>query len=202
MENKVCIICGKEFTPKRYDRVICSAECRKKFSPRKYSIKNKKSICEICGKEFVTKSKKRIFCGDECSAKSRKRPHKAYKNNCVWCGKEFISNRVCKFCSKSYNTKSRDANTLHHRPYKINNSKQNRIYRNKIGERDNWICNICGKKVNKELKYPDIMSASLDHIIPLSMGGKHIESNVHISHLYCNIKKQDKIAPYGVNLFA
>lgn len=248
MKNNICIVCGKEFLAKRYDRVICSPECKKKFAPNNNPIKDKHTKCEICGKSFVkkrncqrvcsrecgnklkhynsvarkavqkltkektvytkkcehcglifeTKAKRQIYCSKECCLKhiKDKKEPKVHNNICVWCGKEYVSKRPSRFCCKSCKIKSRSVNVLHHRPYKINNSKQNAVYRNKIGERDNWICNICGGKINKDLKYPDLMSASLDHIVPLSKGGKHTEQNVHISHLHCNIKKQDKlIAP-------
>lgn len=244
-ENHICIICGKEFKPKRNDSRICSKECLKNFSSKKhllpkelecvvcgnkfrpktayqkaccrecgdklrlhnYTLREKKpkplyiskkqlykKTCIVCNKEFETYSKKQICCSKECLSLRHKKPPKQYDNICVWCGNTFKSKRVAKFCSRSCMMKSRDANILHHRPYKINNSKQNRIYRNKIGERDNWICNICGIFVDKSLKYPNPMSASLDHIIPLSKGGTHDENNVHISHLKCNcVIKRDKL---------
>ncbi len=43
-------------------------------------------------------------------------------------------------------------------------------------------CGICGKV----LKYEDM---SIDHIVPLSKGGKHSYANTQPAHLKCNIKK-------------
>ncbi len=57
-----------------------------------------------------------------------------------------------------------------------------------IFERDHWICQICHKKVDKNKKYPNPFSSSLDHIIPLSKGGVHKRQNVQLSHLICNCK--------------
>ena len=57
-----------------------------------------------------------------------------------------------------------------------------------IYERDGWICQICGKKVDKKLKYPNQLSASLDHIVPLSKGGSHSRSNVQLAHWICNVR--------------
>lgn len=67
-----------------------------------------------------------------------------------------------------------------------------KIKYNEIFERDLWVCNLCGKPVDKTKKYPDAMSASLDHIIPLSKGGSHTKDNVQLAHLLCNIKKGNK----------
>lgn len=55
--------------------------------------------------------------------------------------------------------------------------------------RDGWTCGICAEPVNPELIYPDPMSASLDHVIPLSRGGGHLPSNTQCSHLLCNVRK-------------
>jgi len=42
------------------------------------------------------------------------------------------------------------------------------------------------------LSHPHPLSASIDHIIPLSRGGTHVEGNVNGVHLRCNIQKSDK----------
>lgn len=60
-------------------------------------------------------------------------------------------------------------------------------------KRDSWVCGICGKPVNKDLKYPDPESASLDHIIPLAAGGTHTWDNVQLAHLRCNVEKRDRL---------
>lgn len=56
-----------------------------------------------------------------------------------------------------------------------------------IFNRDAWVCQLCHKKVNKDLRWPDPMSASLDHIVPISKGGSHTKNNTHLAHLKCNI---------------
>lgn len=66
--------------------------------------------------------------------------------------------------------------------------------------RDGWICQICRKKVNHKLKYPNLMCASLDHIIPLSQGGTHTYSNIQLTHWICNIKKNVNVLPQGEQL--
>lgn len=56
------------------------------------------------------------------------------------------------------------------------------------------ICAICGKKVDKKLKYPHPMSATVDHIIPVSKGGHPSDiENLQLAHFYCNRQKSDKI---------
>ena len=56
------------------------------------------------------------------------------------------------------------------------------------------ICGICGKPVDKSLKFPDPMSAAIDHIIPVDKGGDPSNlSNLQLTHMYCNRQKSDKI---------
>ena len=55
-------------------------------------------------------------------------------------------------------------------------------------------CGICGKPVNKKLKYPDPLSATIDHIIPIAKNGHPSDlSNLQLSHFSCNRQKSDKV---------
>lgn len=58
-----------------------------------------------------------------------------------------------------------------------------------VFERDGWVCQLCGEPVDRNLKYPDLGSKSLDHILPLSKGGEHSRANTQLTHLGCNIRK-------------
>jgi len=55
-----------------------------------------------------------------------------------------------------------------------------------IYERDKGCCQICGKPVA-------LNKVSLDHIIPLFLGGTHEPTNVQISHGRCNSSKGIKL---------
>lgn len=56
------------------------------------------------------------------------------------------------------------------------------------------ICALCGKPVDKKLKYPHPMCATVDHIIPVSKGG-HPSSidNLQLAHFSCNRQKWDRV---------
>ena len=66
--------------------------------------------------------------------------------------------------------------------------------------RDGWICQICKKRVDKRLKWPDPMSPSVDHIMPLYEGGSHTYKNVQLAHLGCNLSKKTDVLPQGEQL--
>ena len=60
------------------------------------------------------------------------------------------------------------------------------------------ICGICGRPVDKSLKYPHPMSATIDHIIPVNgpgglRGHPSDLSNLQLAHFSCNRQKSDKI---------
>lgn len=67
------------------------------------------------------------------------------------------------------------------------------IHRDDVGKRDGWVCGLCRGLVDNGLPWPDPMSASLDHILPISKGGKHRMENVQISHLSCNLAKGNRV---------
>lgn len=56
------------------------------------------------------------------------------------------------------------------------------------------VCGICGMPVDKKIKYPDPMSACIDHIIPLAKGGHPFDpDNLQLAHSMCNRQKSDKL---------
>ena len=61
-----------------------------------------------------------------------------------------------------------------------------------VHDRDDWTCRLCLLPIDPEIAWPDSMSPSVDHIVPLSRGGAHAMSNVQSAHLGCNSSKGDK----------
>lgn len=60
------------------------------------------------------------------------------------------------------------------------------------------ICAICGQPVDKSLTFPDPMSPTVDHIIPISRGGHPSDiSNLQLAHFTCNRLKSDRLTGEG-----
>lgn len=60
--------------------------------------------------------------------------------------------------------------------------------------RDKWKCYLCGVKTPKDLRGSYLDNApELDHVIPLSKGGLHVESNLRCACRKCNAEKSDQI---------
>lgn len=62
-----------------------------------------------------------------------------------------------------------------------------------VAERDGYRCGICRRKVRMDLRWPDPRSASVDHIVPLSLGGEDLKSNTQLAHLRCNLSKGNRV---------
>jgi hypothetical protein len=62
-----------------------------------------------------------------------------------------------------------------------------------VFERDNWMCGICDEPVDPILRHPDRMSVSLDHVVPLSLGGEHSYANTRCSHWICNVRRGNRV---------
>jgi hypothetical protein len=58
-----------------------------------------------------------------------------------------------------------------------------------VFNRDNWICQLCSEPVDRSLTYPDLMSASIDHIKFVKDGGLHTLHNVRLAHYICNVRR-------------
>lgn len=86
--------------------------------------------------------------------------------------------------------KHKDLHQLHSRNYKskVRAGKVGRVSVKDIAkllEKQKNICGICKKLLTKEKE--------IDHIIPLSKGGKHEISNLQWTHRFCNRSKSNKI---------
>ena len=62
-----------------------------------------------------------------------------------------------------------------------------RELREKVMMRDNYMCQRCGKYM------PDEVGLHVDHIVPVSKGGKTVMSNLQVLCSKCNLSKSDKV---------
>lgn len=70
-----------------------------------------------------------------------------------------------------------------------------RIDRMEVFEYHKWVCHICGKTIDRTLRLPNRMAATLDHLLPFACGGQHIFKNVAPAHDLCNTLKADSVDP-------
>jgi len=62
-------------------------------------------------------------------------------------------------------------------------------------ERSRGLCGICGRMVRKA-------DRSIDHIVPISMGGDNDLRNLQLTHLVCNMRRQAARIPAQMIMLA
>jgi hypothetical protein len=141
--------------------------------------------CRWCAGPVPDARPPRAWCSPGCKDRTlgRDRP------DCTECGSPVKLHGLCVthyFRHKDrLNSERRDA-------AKRGATEAERIDRAVVGARDRWRCGICHHDVDQSVRYPDPMSPSLDHVVPLSVGGSHTYMNVRISHLSCNVGRGNR----------
>ena len=97
---RTCKHCGKEYKPWRVTQNYCGSDCylANTFDPKV------KTICARCGKEIIAlKSLNKIYCNKKCHYEAKSNTGEYIKQelkNCLYCGKEFLSVKGAKYCSR------------------------------------------------------------------------------------------------------
>lgn len=220
----ICRHCGQAFTPKATDRTTyCSRECafaerRKISAEREVNEVCCVAYCRICGKATLGRNR---YCSNECRRKKESQRarqlaesrHHAEPTRCAWCGETFTPQYGDKkrvYCSKGCCEKAGKANRSPQRRIARRKQLKRRRYQTAkrgeaitmlhLYERDAGRCQLCGRRVNLNYKFPDMRSASTDHIVPVSKGGTHEWWNVQLAHLGCNATKRDTVWNNGEQL--
>lgn len=196
-----CEYCDNNLTQLQKDRgqKYCCQKCRGKA---KRTIKGTIRNCVVCGLPFEPSAKAYRSCSQSCAnKKARNIQIKNIKRNpklmdCESCGMpfeyaEYAGSFKRKYCDVCGPRLERDR--LRRRRKITRNKAIEKIVDVHIYARDNWVCQICGEHVNEHIEWPDPMSSSLDHIIPISKGGEHIKVNVQLAHLGCNSRKWNRL---------
>lgn len=61
-----------------------------------------------------------------------------------------------------------------------------------VYERDEWVCQLCNRPVDRTLRWPDPWCVTLDHRMPVSGFGEHTATNLQTAHWYCNVAKGNR----------
>lgn len=177
--------------------------------PSDIAIRLEIRICRGCGNTFRPQTDKQVFCNRECrhathALSQREAPSKRRPFECKACGSTVFPSRRGRrscYCSDECALRGRSEKrrvACYIRRAIKSGATAEPVKAEDVFERDGWRCGICRRKVNKNLKWPHPMSASLDHIIPLVKGGTHGCVNVQLAHLRCNLSKHTR--PMGEQL--
>ena len=221
-----CRYCGNPFWKENAFRMkFCSTECQKKACseahPKKIKVPSQPVIkaCEWCGKEYEAK-KNQKYCCKECAYEGNKRLQRELwakrfvprKFKCKECGTEFTTECgnprsvfCCQFCADIHKKKNEKKRTN-----KYNRASKERrrqllaqatesVDYGELYRRDKGICQICGLPVHPVKLSHNSWDGTIDHIIPLSCGGKHSMSNCQLAHRICNSLKSTEADAFSLN---
>jgi len=159
---------------------------------RKCWVENKPKRCRDCGKP-IHKTTTQRRCRD-CYLKlyrkkqNKKREKKTKSHtNCFECNKK-LTKRFTKYCSR----RCLDRYKKIKRRARKAKSVCFEVCRWEIYERDNFHCYICGVKVIPGARNSNWKQATLDHVVPLQLGGHHADYNLRCCCRRCNCKKRSR----------
>jgi len=175
-------------------RCACGAPCRSsakaclacsKIRPRLRTL----VPCPGCGQEFWPWAGHASHARKRCGRCPKPLPH-FYGGHCLVCTIYFeTKNPRQRCCGKVHRARFQSRlRKLRQRGLETVVIPLGQVYR-----RDRGRCGLCGTHVNATLKYPHPGSATLDHIVPITMGGKHVSENVQLAHARCNIAKGNRL---------
>lgn len=95
-------------------------------------------------------------------------------------------------CRLDYNAE-RAGRYSHDRRARFVQATRERFVPTDVFDRDNWTCWICETPIDRTAKARTRLSASLDHVIPLSRGGDHTLDNIRCAHFGCNAARGNRV---------
>lgn len=142
--------------------------------------------CATCGRATEGFREYRSYCSRACQNEASRYPAgRPAGRPCVLCGTWIDYNvrrpggRKVKLGTKKCFDCRRDSR------YALTASQ--------IAERDGSDCSICAEPVDLSLKWPDRMSATRDHVVPVTHGGSNAAENLRLAHLSCNSRKGNRV---------
>ena len=201
-----CEHCDVEIVPVNRSEIrrFCSPKCYKDSRPAIRTMN-----CKWCDHPFIyTKDHKNYkfdVCSPRCAGYFRMIPSRPWKpprvvvpkieyvNTCNDCGVIAPKMRqVCESCrvirERSYRLVQR-----HNRRTRERATKVERVDPRDIYDRDHGICYLCSKEIDLSLHYNHRDSFTLDHLIPLVLGGDTTRANLASAHRSCNSRKGTRL---------
>lgn len=109
---------------------------------------------------------------------------------CEWCPMPIPFERgpLAAYCTERCARRARRANTG-------DRFKPTLAQRLRVHERDAYVCHLCRHQVRIDVPIDHPWSATLDHVVPQSLGGDHHDINLRTAHRWCNSARSDQYPP-------
>lgn len=206
--RSLCEVCGVEYVKTYRGQRTCGRTCGKFLAwtnagkplsmPRLHGQHSDLIVCPDCGRR-VEKTPRRVFCPHCAHDRARAGVWRQGVKLCSDCGVPIPvykgSGNVCKECAERlHRERERE---YRRRTGMGNHRKRARVYgveyeplsKRKVFERDGYRCHICGRKTNPRARVNTRRYPTIDHLIPMSLGGGHTYENVACACFECNSLK-------------
>jgi hypothetical protein len=184
-----CEHCREDYLAARVAQRYCSHDCHDAARVKP---------CIGCGAKVRREQRGERYCTAACKKRSMARrvlaaamadnaPRRTWIAGwCRHCGEAFVFNQAnATYCSRRCTTRA--GNDV--RKQRVRAARTEDVWRSKVYRRDRWCCQLCGDPVDRDAQVPHPLAPTLDHILPLSLGGEHSYGNVQLAHFICNSRK-------------
>lgn len=207
--SKTCAMCNTTFSPSAPAAKYCSSECRKaakrkadRESMRKWRQENPEKNAERRKREDRELHLQRAARWRATHPERAKAAAKAYRQ----ANRKSEYERMRRWLEDPAN---KDRHRARMKQWVIRNPDKVAAYRVRRAQAElsgdatrelidaKWeasskTCCLCGEQIDDTLKSPDPMSLTLEHLTPISRGGRHDIDNINFTHRACNTKKGSK----------
>lgn len=198
-----CLTCGESFPSKCPTARTCQACKVLSIMARNAAKKKPQHPCVVCS-TLCSSQKARPMCSYACHLQSLLLPVACV---CQQCGEHYqrAYRKRSAICSVCATVNAQQAVKNGRRKRRLRERTQRRVVSKKglltlerfsdtdIFERDGWVCQLCRRKISKDVATTHPRYATIDHIIPLSKDGEHSRRNVQAACRACNIRKSNTI---------
>jgi len=170
--------------------------------------------CAQCGTACTSHKKTARYCGSRCVNLARydrigrvppkprtprelkPRSTRVYILDCSICDTTFVTmhtaqhtcpSTLCKATARQRRMQAKSSR----RRARMKDAFVEDVHPHIVFARDGYRCHICGKKVNRKAAVPHPLAPTIDHLVPLALGGTHEPLNARTAHFICNAMKRE-----------
>ena len=148
--------------------------------------------CPGCEGWFAPPRLRRV-CSRRCEYRVRARSQRRQNPVCDSCGDPVgQSRRLCDECQRVSHRERRYRDKKRRAALKRGAAVVESVSLRQVASRDRFLCGLCGRRVKMTAGVPHPLAPTVDHVVPLSVGGDHSMANVQLAHFRCNYTKSDR----------
>jgi ribosomal protein S27AE len=172
-------------------RAVREAQWRANHEAREHRLDR---ICPQCGTSFVAAHGQQKFCAVPCYQAHHRTAHGPRPLECVLCHEPFESRQPnARYCSNQCRGKA-DKKRPSEYARRRNKEKVRRL-RPLVLARYGMTCYLCAGPILYGTDSVHPLALTMDHLMPVSMGGRDTVDNLRPAHRACNEDKGER-APY------